>query len=44
MHREQEDEQMIRHALRIAVDGVEGVRREGRGDDPFVVRLVDVFV
>ena len=44
MNWEYERKQMIRHGLCVAVDWVEGVRGEGSGDDPFVMRLVDVFV
>jgi len=41
---EQEGEDVVGKALGVAVGGVERVRGEGRGHDPLVVRLVDVFV
>ena len=44
MHREEEDKDMVGEGLRIAVHGMEGVRCKGRGDDPFVVGLVEAFV
>ena len=37
-------EEMVWHGLRVAVYRVEGMRGEGGGDNPFVVRFVDVFV
>lgn len=44
MQREEKDVDMIGQALRVAVDGVEGVRGVRRWDDPLVVRLVNVLV
>lgn len=35
---------MVWDRLRVSVDGVECMAREWRRDDPFVMRLMDVFV
>lgn len=41
---EEEGEDVVWHALRPAVKRVEGVAGEGRGQDPFVMRLVEALV
>jgi hypothetical protein len=44
LEREEEGEDVVGQRLGEAVDGVEGVRGEGGGHDPFVVRFVQAFV
>ena len=44
VEREDEWEDVVGDALAEAVDRVEGVRGEGRGHDPFVVRFVQALV
>nr|POE65074.1 hypothetical protein CFP56_34742 [Quercus suber] len=44
LQREDEGEEVVGHALRVAVERVEGVRGVRGGHDPFVVGLVDAFV
>lgn len=44
VQREQDRVQVVGERLREPVDGVEGVRGEGRRHDPLVVRLVQVLV
>lgn len=44
LQREDEGEEVVGDGLREAVERVEGVRGEGRGHDPFVVRLVQALV
>src|ERR1700760_4749961 len=44
LHWEEERKDVIRHALREAVNWVEGVRRKRRGQDPFVMGLVQSLV
>jgi hypothetical protein len=38
------DDDVVRQALQVAVDGVEGEGSEGSGDAPLVVRLMHVLV
>jgi len=44
VQREEEDEQMIRHRLQVAIEGMECVGGEGCWNEPLVVWLVNILV
>lgn len=44
LHRANKDKDMVRSRLQESIDGVESNRSPGRGNNPLVVRLVNVFV
>jgi len=41
---EDEGEEVVRDGLGITIHWVEGMRCEGRGDDPLVVRFMDILI